>query len=296
MYRLSWPSYLEDWVYCLTNAGSIRRPPKHKRFTENAELTKGDIPFRDMEQNAVSRFSMAFESRFETTSGEKSSGWANTTLGGQDTEFADHLLAANARFAIIEFKATLGAIKTEADKPLRRRFFNELATRRDLLQRCSDFHMVCWGTIESHQPAGYRIPIHEEVDKLNRYAVMVAPFLNASLRVPATQPVGTEQFLDRFFGARTFGGNYTRFKRYLDELGDIAGGRNGDSSTIQGMVCVYLPGDAVSPGRYAHARFRGLDELQLLMQPQDLTKDRQLEHSRERDRDRPDDRGGPVFR
>lgn len=259
----------------------------------NVDVAKSDIPFRDMELNAVSRLSKAFEARFDTTSGEERAGWANTTLGRQDTEFADHLLAANARFIIIEFKATLEAIGTEAGKDLRKRLFNELVIRRDLLKRCLDLHMVCWGTLESHQPAGFSIQIHEELDMLNRYAVMVAPYLNAGLKVPATRPLGTEQFLDRFLGARTFGGTYTRFKRYLDELGEIAGGVNGDSSTIQGMVCVYLPGDALTPGRYAHARFRGLEELQHLMHPRGLEKDRRLQRSKSRDRGYPSDRSGP---
>jgi hypothetical protein len=266
-----------------------------KRLLGSNEVTKGEIPFRDMESNAVSRFSKAFEARFDTTSGHERSGWANTTLGRQDTEFADHLLAANARFVIIEFKATLDALGTEAGKGLRQRLFKELAARSDLLKRCLDLHMVCWGTIETHQPEGFPIPIHEEVEKLNRYAVMVAPFLDVGLKVPATRPMDTQLFLDRFLGARTFGGTYGRFRRYLDELGEIAGGANGDSSTIQGMVCVYLPGNGSTPGRYAHSRFRGLEELQLLMNPKNLDKNQWLERSRSRDRNSGPDRSGPSL-
>ncbi|OSN64400.1 hypothetical protein BV349_03814 [Pseudomonas syringae pv. actinidiae] len=261
----------------------------------NTLVTKGEIPFRDMESNVVVRFSKAFEARFDTTSSHERPGWANSTLGRQDTEFADHLIAANARFAIIEFKASLDVIGTETDKPLRRKLFSELASRRDLLQRCLDIHMVCWGTIEAHQPAGYSIPIYEEVDKIDRYAVMVGPLIDLNLKVPATRPTGTEGFLDRFLGARTVGGSYTRFKKYLDELGGIAGGVKGDSSTIQGAVFVYLPGDSKTQGRYAHARFRGLEELRTLMQPPDLTKDHRPERSRGGDRDHSLGRSGPSL-
>lgn len=262
----------------------------------NTEVTQGDIPLRDMESNAVSRFSKAFEARFDTTHGEERAGWANTTLGAQDTEFADHLVAANARFAIIEFKATLEAIRTEAGKDLRKKLFNELALRRDFLRRCLDLHMICWSTIETHQPAGYPIPIHEEIDLLNRYAVKVARFLKVDLQLKADRDMSTEKFLDRFIGARIVGGTYKRFKKYLDELGAIAGGVSGDSSTIQGMVFVYLPGDEKAPGRYAHARFRGLEELNLLMQPLGIEKDHQLQRSKNLERDTPSDRSfGPSF-
>lgn len=258
-------------------------------------MTKGEIPFRDMESNVVVRFSKAFEARFDTTSSHQRPGWANSTLGRQDTEFADHLIAANARFALIEFKASINVIGTEASKPLRRKLVSKLATRRDLLQRCLDIHMVCWGTIEARQPAGYSVTIHEEVDKIDRYAVLVGPLIDSNLKVPAARPTGTEGFLDRFLGARTVGGSYTRFKKYLDELGEIAGGVNGDSSTIQGAVFVYVPGDSETQARYAHARFRGLEELRILMQPPDLTKDHRLERSKGRDRDHSSGRGGPSL-
>lgn len=77
-------------------------------------------------------------------------GWANTSLGAQDNVFADHLLAANSRFALIEFKASFLAIRTEAKKPLRQKLFHLLAMRSDFLRRCLDFHFVCWGTTHRH--------------------------------------------------------------------------------------------------------------------------------------------------
>lgn len=260
---------------------------------ENIKVTQGDIPLRDMESNVVARFSKAFEARFNTVGSEEREGWANTTLGKQDAEFADHLLAANARFAIIEFKATLEAIETETRKGLRQKLFAELAIRSDFLRRSLDIHMVCWGTIETHQPPGFEIPVHEEVDMLSRYAAMVAPFMNVKLNLSAGRSMPTEKFLDRFLGARTVGGTYGRFRKYLNELGAIAGRGGGDSATIQGMVCVYLPGSATVPGRYAHARFRGLEELQLLMQPRGLERESRLPRSRSRDRDYPSRNNGP---
>lgn len=263
---------------------------------ENNKVTQEEIPLRNMESNVIVRFSKAFEARFNSVGSEERAGWANTTLGRQDAEFADHLLAANARFAIIEFKATLDAIETEARKSRRQKLFEELAIRKDFLRRCLDIHMVCWGTVESHQPAGFQIPIHEEVDMLSRYAALVAPFMSAELALPAGNPMHTEKFLDRFLGARTVGGTYRRFRTYLDELGAIAGGESGDSTTIQGMVCVYLPGSATILGRFAHARFRGLEELQLLMQPRGLERESRLQRSKIRDRDYPSDRNnGPSL-
>lgn len=259
-------------------------------------MTEDDVQFRDMESNVVARFSKAFESRFIATGSESIAGWANTTLGKQDTEFADHLLAANARFAIIEFKANLGAIETEANKVRRKNLFKALAVRRDLLRRCLDMHMICWGSIETRQPAGFDRPIFEELDMLGHYAAMVAPHTKIELKLPKSPPMSTEKFLDKFLCSRTVGGTYRRFKKYLNELGEIAGGASGDSTTIQGMVCVYIPGDGKSPARYAHARFRGIKELQLLLKPRELVRDGPQKNSRQHDRDYHSDRdSGPTF-
>lgn len=128
-------------------------------------MAETDPSQRDMEHNVILRFSRAFEARFPTSApDELIPGWANTSLGAQDNVFADHLLAANARFALM-------AIRTEAKKPLRQKLFHLLAMRSDFLRRCLDFHFVCWGTTHRHQPPGFAIPIVEEIDLLNRYAV-----------------------------------------------------------------------------------------------------------------------------
>jgi hypothetical protein len=246
-----------------------------------------------MEQNVVLRFSNAFEARFPTQDPDGSvPGWVNTTLGAQDEVFADHLIAANARFALIEFKATFLAIRKEASKSLRQRLFSQLAIRSDFLRRCLDFHFVCWGTTRRHQPPGFPIPIVEEIDLLNQYAVHVSPFMLTTLNLTPSADISTQTFLDNFIGSRLMGGTYSRFKRYLNELGQLAG--VGEASSISGMVCVYVPSDGENPARYAHSRFHGLEQLQLLFEPKIKELSREYERGLEFSR-KPRSHSGPSL-
>ncbi|GLH34044.1 hypothetical protein BR1R5_34320 [Pseudomonas sp. BR1R-5] len=118
----------------------------------------------------------------------------------------------------------------------------------------------------------------EEIELLNRYAVHVSPFMDAVLEMSDSADISTQAFLDTFLGSRLMGGTYERFKRYIDELGQLAGQGKGNASTIEGMVCVYLPGDGRNPARYAHSRFMGLDALQLMLKPR--VRDKAYEHKR----------------
>jgi len=121
---------------------------------ENVEVAKGDIPFREMELNAGSLLSKAFEAQFDTTSSQERAGWANTTFGRQETEFPDHLPAANARFMIIEFKVTLEAIGAEAGKSLRKMLFHELVIRRDLIKRCLGLYELGRSAVHTRDSRG----------------------------------------------------------------------------------------------------------------------------------------------
>lgn len=248
-------------------------------------MLKTEAHFRAMEQNVVLRFSHAFNARFVTNPPIGSIiGWANTALGAQDEIFADHLLAANARFALIEFKASFFAIRTEAKKPLREKLFKSLALHNDVLRRCLDFHFVCWGTIHQHASPGASVPIEEEIDYLNHYAVHVAPYMKTALRLRPVADLTTEEFLDRFLGSRMVGGTVERFRQYVDELGKLAEGGQEDASSIEGMVYVYLPRNDQSPARYAGVRFRGIKQLELLLNPKVKEKTYEVEYSRGRSR------------
>ena len=184
------------------------------------------------------------------------------------------------------------AIRTEAKKPLRKKLFHLLAMRSDFLRRCLDFHFVCWGATHRHQPPGFATPIVEEIDLLNRYAVHVGPFMDTALEMSDSADISTQAFLDTFLGSRLMGGTYERFKRYVDELGQLAGQGKGDASTIEGMVCVYIPGDGRTPARYAHSRFQGLDALQLMLKPR--IREKTYERKRTQDITR-EPRGGPTL-
>lgn len=241
---------------------------------------------RALEQNVILRFSAALRHRFTNTAlNESSTGFADTTLGAQDKIFADYLMAANARFALVEFKASFLDIRSEAKKPLRRSLFNHLAVRDDLLRRCLDFHYVCWGATSYLPISGSQEGFIEESEFLNHYALQVAPFMVTKPRLKKVPDFSTTSFLDGFLGARLVGGSIHRFKTYVNELAAIAGGTHGDASTLEGMVFAFVPGDANSPGRYAHGRFRGLDPLALLLaaKPTTLEYDHQPSHEPEPD-------------
>lgn len=221
---------------------------------------------RALEQNVILRFSAALRQRFSNTTPDKSSaGFADTTLGSQDKIFADYLIAANARFALVEFKASFLDIRSEAKKPLRLSLFDHLTVRDDLLRRCLDFHYICWGATSYLPTSGSQEGFIEECEFLNHYALQVAPFMVTKPRLRKVADFSTTSFLDGFLGARLVGGTVHRFKTYVNELAAIAGGTQGDATTLEGMVFAFVPGDENRPGRYAHGRFRGLDHLALLL-------------------------------
>lgn len=242
---------------------------------------------RALEQNVIMRFSSAVHTRFAGTP------FADTTLGSQDQIFADYLLAANARFALVEFKASFLDVRSEAKKPLRRALFDQLAIRDDFLRRCLDFHYICWGTTNSLEVTGRPQPMIEETECLNHYALQVAPFMLTKPRLRTVDDYSTSSFLDGFLGARLVGGRIDRFKTYVNELGALAGGTQGDASNIEGMVFTFIPGSAQSPARFAHIRFKGLDQLALSLasKPPVLEHQRQHHHELEADRARKPDHG-----
>lgn len=229
---------------------------------------------RALEQNVVGRFSVALHKRFpQHLERDLLQNFADTTLGAQDQSFADYLLAANARFALIEFKASFLDIRSEVAKPLRKALFKHMVRHDDTLRRCLDFHFVCWGVTTPVNLSG--VSALRETELINHYAIQVAPFMPVGPDVAPVEDFSTAAFLDDFLGARLLGGTAERFKVYLNELAALAGGRQGDASTIEGMVFVFVPGDAREAGQYMSLRFRGIEELTLYLQ----MKSPQLEHT-----------------
>lgn len=243
---------------------------------------------RALEQNVVKRFSIALHTRFpQHLEEDVMQNFADTTLGAQDQSFADYLLAANARFALIEFKASYLDIRSEAVKPLRQALFKRMVRHDDTLRRCLDFHFVCWGVTTPVKLSG--VPALRETELINHYAIQVAPFMRDGPNVEPVDDFTTTTFLDDFLGARLFGGTAERFKVYLNELAAIANGRQGDASTIEGMVFVFVPGDARGGGQYMSLRFKGLSELSMYLE----MKSPQLEYTPKQEKKR--ELKGPSF-
>src|SRR5260370_11628188 len=96
---------------------------------------------RDLEQNVMLRFSEELKQRYRIDTearGVTRNHFARTSLGAQDQVLADYLLAANARFALIEFKAFASEIGTEKVKKLRQALWKKITTHPDMLRRSLD--------------------------------------------------------------------------------------------------------------------------------------------------------------
>ncbi|TDV50206.1 hypothetical protein EC919_107225 [Pseudomonas graminis] len=105
--------------------------------------------------------------------------------------------------------------------------------------------------------------------------------MKTTLQVDQSPDISTNTFLDGFINSRLIGGTYSRFKRYLDELGQLVDGAKVGASSISGMVCIYVPASGDEPARHAYKRFNGLDSLQLLLQPKAREPSHEHEHEME---------------
>ena len=105
--------------------------------------------FRKIEADLIPQFTGELQRRFLELygQGEVSASVVGSALGGQDAELADYLLAANARFSLIEFKANEGCIISEKDKDLRLKLCQALSIDTAKRARARDIHYVAWGDL-----------------------------------------------------------------------------------------------------------------------------------------------------
>jgi hypothetical protein len=240
---------------------------------------------RQLETDLILRFHPALQAEF----GRRQAGTlAGAALGGQDRALADYLLAANARFALIEFKAAEGAIVTEDDKPLRHRLCRALGTCRQSAALARDIHYLAWGTHAQRDVPGFGMQTVEDI-VVTRYAGKVCPLLDENYPAPAQAVEPSGRFIRRFLGSRTAGAGARRFKAYLDLLYTIAGGCTEEElKRFEGSVYVFVPGAVLHS-----VRFRGLDHLLELMLGRSPTMERKAEREPSRTPDR--ERGGPEL-
>jgi hypothetical protein len=240
---------------------------------------------RQLETDLILRFHTALQAEFGRRQGGTLAGAA---LGGQDRVLADYLLAANARFALIEFKAAEAAIATEADKPLRHRLCRALATCRHSAALARDIHHLAWGTHAERDVPGFGMQTVEEI-AVAPYAGKVCPLLDEDYPAPTRAVEPSDRFIRRFLGSRTAGGSARRFKAYLELLYTIAGGCTEEElKRFEGSVYVFVPGAVLHS-----VRFHGLDHLLELMLGRSPTLERRAERERSRSQSREQD--GPEL-
>ncbi|QGZ39620.1 hypothetical protein IP92_01911 [Pseudoduganella flava] len=241
---------------------------------------------RQLETDLILRFHTALHAQFSRRQGGTLAG---TALGGQDRALADYLLAANARFALIEFKAAAAAIATEDDKPLRHRLCRALGTCRQSAALARDIHYLAWGSHAERNVPGFGMQTVEDI-VVTPYAGKVCPLLDEAYPAPAQTEEPSERFIRRFLGSRTAGGSARRFKAYLELLYGIAGGCTASElKRFEGFVYVYVAGAVLH-----EVRFHGLDHLLELTlgrsperAPERLT-EREPERKQTRERDGPE--------
>lgn len=224
----------------------------------NDAHTPEKIELRDIEQNVIMRFSKKLE---KLASQRKLSSYAGSALGSQDTVFADYLLATDTRFCLIEFKARRANISSENQKSLRIDLFKHLSQDKSTLSRSLVVHYMCWGTIESYNVPGLDELADREGEILSQYAPCVAPYMPVKPKLKKPREYLPEEFIGHFFDSRLVGSNLTRFKRYIEELAELAADSKEDGSTLQGMVCLFVP----DLGVFDNLRFTGITHLMRLM-------------------------------
>lgn len=223
---------------------------------------------RDLEHNVMLRFSLELKQRHRIDAeagGVTRNHFAGTSLGAQDQVLADYLLAANARFALIEFKASASEIGTEKVKKLRQALWKKITAHDDMLRRCLDMHYICWGTLDTLTVPGIESVQFEEGQQICQYAPAVAKYMDPGPLLDAAEVYTTSEFLTDFLDSHLAGADASRFRKYVDELSVLAEGKKGSANTIEGMVCVFIPATMTTLARYAQVRFRGMRQLTLLL-------------------------------
>lgn len=224
----------------------------------NDARTPEKIELRDIEQNVIMRFSKKLE---KLALQRKLSSYAGSALGSQDTVFADYLLATGTRFCLIEFKARRANISSENQKALRIDLFKHLSQDKSTLSRSLAVHYMCWGTMESYNVPGLNELASREGEILSQYAPCVAPYMPVKPELKKPRKHLPEEFIGHFFNSRLVGSNLTRFKRYIEELAELAADSKEDGSTLQGMVCLFVP----DLGIFESIRFTGITHLMRIM-------------------------------
>lgn len=220
-------------------------------------------PERQLETDLVVQFTASLHAQFlaRHDAGEAGVTCVGTALGGQDRALADYLLAANARFALIEFKANEKAIATEAGKPLRHLLCKALQGNRRLNALARDSHYMAWEVIASRVlPQLGLQPVREIM--VARYADRVCPLFDEAFPVVAMPVQASERFIRRYLSHRTAGASAKRFKAYLELLYTVAAGcPASELRRLEGSVYVFVPGSAKSAASFLRVPFVGLDHL-----------------------------------
>lgn len=239
-------------------------------------------PERHLETDLELRFTASLHAQFLARHGAGVAGsmLVGTALGGQDRMLADYLLMADARFALIEFKADAGAIRTEAGKPLRHLLCKALSVNRRSRALARDIHFIAWEEINSETVPPLGLQAVRDI-MVARYAGKVCPLIDEAFPADATAADASDRFIKRYLAYRTTGASAKRFKAYLELLYTIGGTcPASELKRFEGAVYVFVPRSAKSPAPFKSVPFVGLE--QLLQLTLGYTLEKTLEQHNER--------------
>lgn len=220
---------------------------------------------RRLEQDLIVQFSNDLQRQFLQKSVQNDRvfrTYSGSAIGAQDRELADYLLAVNARFALIEFKADEDNIKSEKSKLLRVALCTVLASDSAMLARAREMHFVAWGQLEHQNIFGVCNPQLISEIVMASYADKVCSTIDCAFPVAKINAIASSKFINSFLEFKTKGGPWKRFKRYLEELYLLAKKDTaGALSEFQGSVYVFVPSSAAKPAQVMSVRFSGLQHL-----------------------------------
>ncbi|MBC3862431.1 hypothetical protein H8K32_10005 [Undibacterium jejuense] len=207
-------------------------------------MTSNDKFIRDMEQDIIQIFSGQVQSKFLeiNKNGDVLPYVVGTALCGQDQALADYLIAANSRFTLIEFKANENALSSEGEKKLRVKLLDACETNSALRARSQAMHCAAWGELTEITIPGLVAPQSQVQITVCRYIPQIAKILNKEIPNIKCKEWQSEDFISTFLESMTNGGGLKRFKRYLQDLYEIAGTSGTEGlENFQGSICVWVP-------------------------------------------------------
>ncbi|PTQ78193.1 hypothetical protein C8R26_104177 [Nitrosomonas oligotropha] len=200
------------------------------------------------ESQTLQFFSTIIQTELSARFGRRGKYSIGNFSGSQDRRFADVFVGTESSCVLIEFKEFESEVADEQNKPLRKKFCEELTPEIASLSRSG--HFIAFRKPKSQM----EIIVAPYVDTVcPRFSVGIPPLVNAKRQ-------DHDRFIKSFLG-NTEGQNYQSFIQYVGHLNSIAGGTP-DGSTAPFKSVLYSRN---RQGRVIGTVFESIGELRKLL-------------------------------